>query len=137
MDKLKRKLEIALCSYLPYELVFLTDKKRNITATMHPLTMGNLMRGDAKPILHPLSDLTKEIEHNGEKFVPMEKLQYDIFNVEDYYDWRIIYEQLNEAIMVAPFEIVQKLFEWHFNVFNLPKDLWVDINSLTTPKGDK
>ena len=27
-----------------------------------------------QPILHPLSDLTKEIEHNGEVFVPMEKL---------------------------------------------------------------
>jgi hypothetical protein len=27
-----------------------------------------------KLILHPLSDLTKEIEHNGEKFVPMVKL---------------------------------------------------------------
>lgn len=29
---------------------------------------------DFKPILRPLSDLTKEIEHNGEKFVPLIKL---------------------------------------------------------------
>ena len=28
----------------------------------------------AKPFLRPLSDLTKEIEHNGEKFVPILKL---------------------------------------------------------------
>lgn len=27
-----------------------------------------------KPILRPLSDLTKEIEHNGEKFVPIQEL---------------------------------------------------------------
>lgn|SRR3990167_1122314 len=29
---------------------------------------------DVYPILRPLSDLTKEIEHNGEKFVPLKKL---------------------------------------------------------------
>lgn len=28
-----------------------------------------------KPILHPLSDLTKEIEHDGEKFVPMDSIK--------------------------------------------------------------
>ena len=27
-----------------------------------------------KPVLHPLSDLTKEIEHKGEKFIPIIKL---------------------------------------------------------------
>ena len=29
----------------------------------------------AKPIYHPLSDLTKEIEHNGEKFVPKDRIE--------------------------------------------------------------
>jgi len=29
---------------------------------------------DFYPILHPLSDLTKEIEHNGERFVPLIEL---------------------------------------------------------------
>lgn len=35
-----------------------------------------------KPILRPLSDLTKEIEHNGEKLVPLYSLGEDIF-----YNW--------------------------------------------------
>ena len=29
---------------------------------------------DITPVLHPLSDLTKEIEHNGENFVPIVRL---------------------------------------------------------------
>lgn len=29
---------------------------------------------NVKPILHPLSDLTKEIDHNGERFIPMVRL---------------------------------------------------------------
>lgn len=29
---------------------------------------------DFKPTLRPLSDLTKEIEHNGERFVPLEEM---------------------------------------------------------------
>ena len=35
-----------------------------------------------KPILHPLSDLTKEIEHKGEKFYPIDKiLENSCFNL--------------------------------------------------------
>ncbi|MDV3882961.1 hypothetical protein CMU04_06470 [Elizabethkingia anophelis] len=37
--------------------------------------IGNDSKGViCKPILRPMSDLTKEITHNGETFVPMEKL---------------------------------------------------------------
>ncbi len=28
------------------------------------------------------------------------------------------------------YNIIEKLCEWHFNVFNLPKDLWIDINTI-------
>ena len=40
---------------------------------------GDYLKGylyDCKPVLRPLSDLTKEIEVNGERFVPMIKLLY-------------------------------------------------------------
>ena len=40
-----------------------------------------LRSNKCKPILHPLSDLTKEIEHNGEKFVPIIILAEIGFNV--------------------------------------------------------
>ena len=80
-----------LAPYLPYGL-----KIKNI----HPNINGFINRLDCillhrmfnwetentlnikwnKPILHPLSDLTKPITHNGETFVPMEKLCNDFCN---------------------------------------------------------
>jgi predicted nucleic acid-binding protein len=42
------------------------------------ISLENMMKENKnKPILRPLSDLTKEIEVNGEKFVPLEKLYPD------------------------------------------------------------
>lgn len=38
---------------------------------------------DLKPLLRPLSDLTKEIEHNGERFVPI----YKLLDVETSMNW--------------------------------------------------
>lgn len=76
-----------------------------------------------KPYLYSLDCLTKEIEHNGEKFVPYQEAsmsQYDIDNVQGKM-W---------DIGIVPFHIVQKLFEWHFNVFNLPENEWININDI-------
>lgn len=85
-------------------------------------------------IKHPLSDLTKEIEHNGEKFVPIEKLecegvdlgtgilgiQIDKFTGYDFI-WLIDIQT----------EIIEKLYEWHFDLHSLiEKGLAIDINTL-------
>lgn len=95
-----------------------------------------------KPFLRPLSQLTQEIEHNGEKFTPIVellKIKYKDKLVEDknsrYNDieysnegyaraWFKIRAQLN--IMIPDFNIdqlpyflFQKLIEWHFDVFGL------------------
>lgn len=78
-----------------------------------------------KPILRPLSDLTKEIEHNGEKFVPSEKLAFHLFEKSDreYY--------LNGGINGVPFWVSQKYFEWHFDVFGLiEKGLAINKNDI-------
>lgn len=133
-----------------------------------------------KPILRPLSDLTKEIEVNGEKFVPLQKLCRMVAYNEQYRkEWKysekneyvpngtqfgtfekeLIYFSLatdvvmsrefgylssskrfylrnprdNEDITypVNQFLGLQKLFEWHFDVFGLiDKRLAVDINTL-------
>jgi len=81
-----------------------------------------------KPILRPLSDLTKEIEVNGEKFVPVEVFGYEeeittdfIFKIDGSY-----YE-----ITEMPFDVIQKLLEWHFDIYGLIEaNLAIDINTL-------
>lgn len=47
-------------------------------------TIYAAMLSEIKPILRPLSDLTKEIEHNGEKFVPMFELLKMAVDEKDY-----------------------------------------------------
>jgi hypothetical protein len=79
-----------------------------------------------KPILYPLEYLTKEIEVNREKFVPSEKIAVHLFE----YDFlaMVINRKNTKGI---PFWVVQKLFEWHFDVFGLiPAGLAIDINTL-------
>lgn len=65
-----------------------------------------------KPLLRPLSDLTKEIEHNGERFFPASKMtthgfHNDFWN-EDEFDYRYLYAL-----------DYQKLLSWHFDIFGL------------------
>jgi len=145
------KLELKhLAPYLPYglnigqfdngfmfELEMVIDYKK--------LKRGNYVNIDYvdgvkyKPILRPLSDLTKEIEHNGEKFIPCKqlakgehfpntysfKIEIDTLNVVGYYtpeSW---------LPLVSHYELWEKLFEWHFDVFGLiEKGLAIDINTL-------
>ena len=79
----------------------------------------------AKPILRPLSDLTKEIEVNGKKFVPHIKLGGRT-NLKDY-----DIEYLSKNIDNMSYGLVSKLIEWHFDVFGLiEKGLAIDINTL-------
>lgn len=77
------------------------------------------------PILCLLSDLTKEIEHNGEKFVPCDKLH---LRAEDMASF------LNKDLWIGKwlsYEDIIKLLEWHFDVFGLiKKGEAIDINTL-------
>jgi len=78
------KLELKhIASHLPYNLQFkifgqirLYNWGANVENVMSLIDYG-------KPILHPLSDLIKEIEINGEWFVPIEKL----FDIETECNW--------------------------------------------------
>lgn len=80
---------------------------------------------DIKPILRPLSDLTKEITHNGETFVPVEKLGINLFDKETKY---FILDGYFNAI---PYWVIQKLYEWHFDIHGLiEKGKAIDINTL-------
>ena len=89
-------------------------------------------------ILHPLSDLTKPIEHKGEKFVPIEKLREIIGG-----GWCGVYERavelmqvwyidtLKDKIKYLPFELIQLFISWHFDVADLiSKEEAIDVNTL-------
>lgn len=84
------------------------------------------------PILRPLSDLVREIEHNGEKFIPIDRLNFLYDYTKIGYLYRYTTEYLNEVDWQSePFEIVKKLIEWHFDIANLiPKGEAIDLNTL-------
>jgi hypothetical protein len=130
------KLELKhLAPYLPYGLKIDTSKLENGYSIMTMCDKGGLSNieiGDVmdeypytKPILRPLSDLTKEIEVNGEKFVPIEEIkesQHHLFFRED----------IENPLEGVQYSEIQKLFEWHFDVFGLIEaGLAIDVNALS------
>lgn len=121
--------------------------KNTLSNTLHYLTVyayanyTKLFReGKYKPILRPLSDLTKEIEVNGERFIPLQVFKKINKTISFYQplskdmDLQIDIETENYSQSIDLFEgylVTQKLFEWHFDVFNLiEKGLAVDINEI-------
>ncbi len=85
------------------------------------------MLSEIKPILRPLSDLTKEIEINGEKILPLVELH----RIKNNGDW-IGVQNRNKSIEENPYWVIQKLLEWHFDIFELiPNNLAIDINTIT------
>ena len=81
---------------------------------------------NVKPILHPLSSLTKEIEHKGDKFVPIERL--GLKNTKELYG-SILYTIEKECIPVSEFF---KLIKMNFDVCSLiEKNEAIDVNTLT------
>lgn len=131
-----------LAAYLPYELKYMTDlevEKHELKSIDFGIKMVNFGHGDAKlvseikPILRNLSDLTREIEVNGEKFVPIEKIKNEnVSNIEC--DLHGLYlNQKDEAqLNIIQFWMIENyLFEWHFDVFGLiSAGLAIDINTL-------
>jgi hypothetical protein len=96
---------------------------------------GNWFIDQVKPILRPISDLTKEIEVNGEKFVPYKWLKENYLTYNKYNrNW--FKNKTNLAnIKILPYDIIEKLFEWHFDIFGLIENrLAIDINTLTSLK---
>ena len=106
-----------------------------------------------QPILRPLSDLTKEIEHNGEKFIPALKLveleeKYNNWKDTGPYDIRIITKPFGQVLKIskaerwvlyisldeierAKYYIVSQLIEWKFDIANLiSKEEAINVNTL-------
>ena len=105
---------------------FFGDKCEVIT------NIDNLYIVEFMPILRNISDLTKEIEHNGERFVPVERIKclYEIEYRNNNPISMYVDGSWTSKITELPYDLVQLLLEWHFNVFNLPEHLFIDINTL-------
>lgn len=159
MDKLELK---DLAPYYAYELLFMSKYK-----TIHKLGIHNEMRGkgiesrtidqclEMKPLLRPMSDLTKEITHNGETFIPIVRLlrmkfpdepligRYSIIKVSKSGYPRAYFEFMaTKDIRIYPFElfdapywIIQKLQEWHFDTEKLiERGLAINLNEVDNGK---
>ncbi len=85
-----------------------------------------------KPILRPLCDLTKEIEHNSERFVPKNRIdQYTQVGGDGK-----LYLLVDGALWSCnplswDYSTVLKLISWHFDVFGfIDNGLAIDFNTL-------
>ena len=135
------KLEVKhLAGYLPYELdtKYLLSKVVNIPRFKDELRDKKLTAANCdfvlqfcKPILYPLSDLTKYIDNFcfeewvQESSCPEEYEQYT----------RCIYETFDDGELVdlhyLSYRIIKKMYEYHFDVYRLiDAGLAIDINKL-------
>ena len=142
------KLEIKhLAPYLPYNLRF--DNGRDyekdylygMRANCYNVKMAQGARDSdyfrlekIKPVLRPISDLTKEIEHNGEKFVPIDKLKLDGISIRiNDFGLMVFFDEDYEWVYFKDIvdNIYQKLLSWHFDIFSLIQNgLAIDINKI-------
>ena len=81
------------------------------------------------PVIRPLSDLTKEIDHKGESFVPISKVSVNsrrlLTNIDS------VYPNLKNGIDLLCFRNSIKLIEWRFDIANLiDKSEAVDYHTL-------
>ena len=82
-----------------------------------------------KLILRPLSDLDKEVEHNGERFTPLNRLiaefgsnflSSSLLCIKNYLD-----------LDGTPYACLKYLIEWHFDIIGLlQKGEAIDVNTL-------
>ena len=69
-----------------------------------------------KLMLRPLSELTNEIEINGQKFVPFQLIGKAFPDIIP-----LLFEAINEKrnIETLPYQIIEFLLSWHFDIFGL------------------
>lgn len=77
--------------------------------------------GDFVLVLKPLLKLTEETKIGGEVFVPLEYLVSEVSVCDAERNFLDFYEvnKNPDKIKFAPYTIMQKLLQWHFDVFGL------------------
>jgi hypothetical protein len=117
------KLELKhIVGYLPYGLKMISQNDF-VSPLIRELRVDGFqfMIETRKPILRPLSDLTKEIEIDGKKFTPTKVLHWNNEGREIFF----IYPE------TTSYSDILKLYEWKFDVHGLiAKGLAVNINIL-------
>lgn len=140
MEKLELK---HLAGYLPYGLKIYYELVNDRNQLDWGLTLCKVqfcLDNQNKPILRPLSDLTKEIQVNGKKFIPMDVLCSIEVSEEEafklYGKIPEVWKYLSETkTRYWDFWQVEKMYEWHFDIHGLiEKGLAIDINTLTKNK---
>lgn len=145
MEKLELK---HIVGYLPYRLdsqiIDTTDLRCGETCTLLGIfdlknklelrtSWGTFYNNQIIPILRPLSDLIKEIEVNGEKFVPIKKLGWEYYDGELGSITNCVYgESPKTTVNVMDYLYdLEQLYEWHLDIHGLiEKGLAIDINTL-------
>ena len=130
------KLELKhLAPYLPYKLKLIPDCGNDGKLTSLDAEIGYVNFGwgdafkieDVKPVLRPLSDLLKYVWQEGEQFKVFKTFGL-IDELEDQMEWIGEGRFFTQEI---PYEIMEVLFEGHFDVFDLlGEGLATDINTL-------
>lgn len=88
---------------------------------------------NVKPILHPLTDLTKEIEYNREVFIPIDKLYHlDMLRCDislfEFINLDIVADHIYSNKFL---EFTLILAKWHFDIAKLiDKGEAIDVNTL-------
>jgi len=143
-----------IAKYLPYGLKYLSydDRGELIISSngiyknhAHIVHLGNCellidIPDSFTIILRPLSDLTKEITHNGETFIPSEVLN-DKYGDSKFETTIVIHPTENDFTLCVrtygtgyyalPLSAYEKLLEWHFDLDNLiENNLAINVNDL-------
>ena len=143
-----------LTPYLGHDLKFLDLYNKEIT-TLTSINKKIMSLGDCKqvvelngymydledlheqylPIFRPILDFNKTIEHDGYVLELLYELENDKniewFDEDQAWSYLLKYEHKIESTDFIPYGIMEKLFEYHFDVFGLiEKGLAVDINTI-------
>ena len=172
METLELKMEHMKC-YLDTELKGFVDNEKVILVGLDTIAeywivwkklaasnQGCSVPEGFRPICHPLSDFTKEIEHNGKEFVPMIELakisfpksnKFIIINnyvdLGNNYSFHIDIKEMSfdcrrdykgkkwdyNCYVPNQLQLCTKFFEWHFWIFDqsyFDKGIILDINKL-------
>ena len=135
--------------YLLYKIDILIKRlKYPVSEYIEKLSLSNIgvienKLYNVKLVLRPLSDLTKEIEIDGEKFVPIDKILdthsfISDIHISKFRKFKIIQEQIHIlkdikelGYKYCDYWFLQYLFEWHFDISGLiEQGLAVDINTI-------
>jgi len=112
-----------------FEVNAITQNGVNVTTKRFPFNTDYSF-DEFKLILRPLSDLNKEIEVNGQKFIPINWVENQYPNLDLHNQCKFLLDD-ESWINQCEYLLIQHLFEWHFDISNLIKNnLAIDINEI-------